>query len=77
MRSEMIALTISVTVVTAYHALQQQPPPELSITPELFDWRPRWFNQVVGFVASTIILAFVIGMAIRFARWLAGLRDLS
>lgn len=77
MRSGMIVLAISATAVTAYHALQQQPPPELDITPELFDWRPRWFGQVVGFVVSTMILALVIGMAINFARWLAGLRDWS
>jgi hypothetical protein len=77
MRSGMIALAISATVVTAYHALQQQPPPGLGITPELFDWRPSWLSQVVGFVASTLVLALVIGMVIKFARWLAGLRDWS
>ena len=77
MRSGMIALAISAMVVTGYHALQQQPPPELGITPELVDWTPRWFGQVVGFVALTLVLALIIGMAIKFARWLAGLRDWS
>jgi hypothetical protein len=76
MQTGTIALAISATVVTVYHALWQ-PPPELGITPEMFDWSPVWVGRVAGFVVSTLVLAFVIGMAMKFVRWLAGLRDLS
>jgi hypothetical protein len=70
-----VALAISGTLVTAYHAVQQ--PPELGVTPEMFNWRLGWVGWALGFVVSTLILAVVIGMAISFARWLIGLRDLT
>lgn len=79
MRSRgIIALAISGTAVTAYHLLQQQPPPpELGIAPEMFDWAPVSARWVLGFISSTLILALGIWLAINFARWLIGLRDLS
>ncbi|MFO1160389.1 MAG: hypothetical protein U1E60_16240 [Reyranellaceae bacterium] len=63
--------------MTAYHAVYQQPPPELGITPEMFDWTPGWVGKVLGFVLPTLVLAFIIGMTISLVRWLGRLRDLS
>jgi hypothetical protein len=79
MRSRgIVALAISGTVVTTYHVLHRHlPPPELGVTPEVFDWGPGWVGWIFGFVLSTVILAVVIGLAIQFARWLVGLRDWS
>jgi hypothetical protein len=74
MRSHgILALAISGTLVTAYHVFQ--PPPELGVTPEMFNWGTGWVGWIVGFVVSTLILAVLIGIAIHFARWLVGLRD--
>lgn len=70
-----VAVAISGTVVTAYHVLQQQPPPELGIAPEMFDWSPRWAGQVFGFVLWTLMLALVIVLAVHVFRWLNGLSD--
>ena len=73
-----VALAISGTIVTAYHSLYQQPPPpELGITPEMFDWTPSWVGRVLYFVLSTLVLAFIIGLAIQIVRWLTRLRELS
>lgn len=76
MRDNGIAvLAISGTLVTAYHILQ--PPPELGVTAEMFDWAPGWLGLAVFMVASTLVVAIMIGMAIQFVRWLKGLWDWS
>lgn len=74
MRSQgIVALATSGTLVTAYQVLR--PGPELGVTPEMFNWAPGWGGWAVSVVVSTLILAFIIGVAIQFARWLIGLRD--
>lgn len=74
MRSHgLVAVAISGAVVTAYHVWQ--PPPELGIAPEMFDWGPRWGGQVLGFVLWTLMLALVIVLAGHVFRWLIGLWD--
>lgn len=73
-----IALAISGATVTAYHLLQQQPPPpELGISPEMFGWAPVSARWALAFVSSTLILALLIWLAISVGRWLIGLRELS
>lgn len=70
----LVSVAISGAVVTGYHILQQ-PPPELGIAPEMFDWSPRWAGQVFDFVLSTLMLALVIALAAHVLRWLIGLSD--
>jgi len=41
----------------------------------MFNWGPGWVGWAVSIVISTLVLALIIGVAIRFARWLIGLRD--
>lgn len=73
MRDQIVALPASGTLVTAYHVLQ--PRRELGVTPEMLDWRPGWMGWAIGAVASILILAVIIGIAMHLTRWLIGPRD--
>ena len=76
MRSHgLVAVVISGTLVAAYHVLQQPPPPELGIAPEMFDWSPGWVGRVFGVALWTLALALIIVLAVHFFRWLIGLWD--
>jgi len=68
-----VALATSGTFVAAYHVLQ--PGSELGVTPEMLDWRPGWMGWGFGAVASILILAVIIGIAMHLTRWLIGPRD--